>query len=171
MSATSSPAATWFERATRVTPGGVHSPVRAFGSVKAAPLAIVSGEGARVTDADGRTYIDYIGAWGPALLGHRHPAIEDAVVSAARRGLVFGLASPPEVDLAERIVARVPGCQVVRFTVTGTEATMSAARVARAATGRRIVVKFAGGYHGHADMFLVAAGSGAATLGVPTRRA
>ena len=167
MSATSSPAVTWHERASRVTPGGVHSPVRAFASVKAEPLAIVSGEGAEVTDVQGRAYIDYIGAWGPALLGHRHPAIEEAVVSAARRGLVFGLASPPEVDLAERIVARVPGCQVVRFTVTGTEATMSAVRVARAATGRRIVVKFAGGYHGHADMFLVAAGSGAATLGVP----
>lgn len=167
MSAPTSPALTWFDRASRVTPGGVHSPVRAFASVQSEPLAIVSARGAEVTDVSGRTYIDYIGAWGPALLGHGHPAIEQAVVAAAQHGLLFGLASPPEVDLAERLVARVPGCQVVRFTVSGTEATMSAVRVARAATGRRIVVKFAGGYHGHADMFLVAAGSGAATLGVP----
>jgi glutamate-1-semialdehyde 2,1-aminomutase len=131
------------------------------------PLAIASAKGARLTDSDGRSYIDYIGAWGPALLGHGHPAVEAAVVDAARRGLVFGLASPPEVDLAERIVARVPGCQMVRFTVTGTEATMSAVRLARAATGRHAIVKFAGAYHGHADMFLVSAGSGAATFGVP----
>ena len=115
----------------------------------------------------GRDLLDYIGAWGPALLGHAHPAVEAAVVAAARRGLVFGLASPPEVDLAERIVARVPGCEMVRFVVTGTEATMSAVRVARAATGRRVIVKFAGAYHGHADMFLVSAGSGAATFGTP----
>ncbi len=157
----------WFTRAIRVTPGGVHSPVRAFGSVGTPPVAVVEGRGAEVRDVDGRTFIDYVGAWGPALLGHAHPGIEDAVVAAARRGLVFGLASPAEVDLAERLVARVPGCEMVRFTVTGTEATMSAVRVARAATGRRVVVKFAGGYHGHADMFLVSAGSGAATLGVP----
>jgi glutamate-1-semialdehyde 2,1-aminomutase len=131
------------------------------------PIAIVSAKGARLVDSEGRSYIDYIGAWGPALLGHGHPAVEDAVVAAARRGLVFGLASPPEVDLAERIVARVPGCQMVRFAVTGTEATMSAVRLARAATGRRAIIKFAGAYHGHADMFLVSAGSGAATFGVP----
>ncbi len=167
MNSPTSPALAWFDRASRVTPGGVHSPVRAFASVQSEPLAIVSARGAEVTDVSGRTYIDYIGAWGPALLGHGHPAIEQAVVTAAQRGLLFGLASPPEVDLAERLVARVPGCQVVRFTVSGTEATMSAVRVARAATGRRIVIKFAGGYHGHADMFLVSAGSGAATLGVP----
>ncbi|HQZ39364.1 MAG TPA: glutamate-1-semialdehyde 2,1-aminomutase [Vicinamibacterales bacterium] len=158
---------TWIERARRVTPGGVHSPVRAFAAVGTEPLAILDAHGADVRDATGRTFIDYIGAWGPALLGHAHPAIEAAVVAAARRGLLFGLASAPEVDLAERIVSRVPGCQMVRFTVTGTEATMSAVRVARAATGRRLLVKFAGGYHGHADMFLVSAGSGAATLGVP----
>jgi glutamate-1-semialdehyde 2,1-aminomutase len=131
------------------------------------PIAIVSARGARLTDSEGKSYIDYIGAWGPAILGHGHAAVEEAVVAAARRGLVFGLASPPEVDLAERIVARVPGCQMVRFTVTGTEATMSAVRLARAATGRRGIVKFAGAYHGHADMFLVSAGSGAATFGVP----
>jgi glutamate-1-semialdehyde 2,1-aminomutase len=157
----------WFERARRVTPGGVHSPVRAFAAMRCDPVAIVSATGAHVRDSSGRRLLDYVGAWGPALLGHAHPDVEAAVVEAARRGLVFGLASPPEVELAERIVARVPGCDMVRFVVTGTEATMSAVRVARAATGRRVVVKFAGAYHGHADMFLVSAGSGAATFGLP----
>ncbi len=163
----SAPASTWLDRARQVTPGGVHSPVRAFAAMQCDPIAIVSAEGARLTDSEGREYIDYIGAWGPALLGHAHPAVEEAVVAAARRGLVFGLASPPEIELAERIVARVPGCQMIRFVVTGTEATMSAVRVGRAATGRRVIVKFAGAYHGHADMFLVSAGSGAATFGTP----
>jgi glutamate-1-semialdehyde 2,1-aminomutase len=167
MSASPPDTATWFERARRITPGGVHSPVRAFAAVGGDPLAVVSAAGAVVRTADGRELVDYIGAWGPALLGHAHPAVETAVVDAARRGLVFGLASPPEVDLAEQIVARVPGCEVIRFVVTGTEATMSAVRVARAATGRRVVIKFAGAYHGHADMFLVSAGSGVATLGIP----
>ncbi|WP_291985124.1 glutamate-1-semialdehyde 2,1-aminomutase [Luteitalea sp.] len=157
----------WIARARHVTPGGVHSPVRAFGSVGCEPLAIASARGATVVDVEGRTFIDCIGAWGPALLGHAHPAIESAVVDAVRRGLIFGLASPGEVELASRIVSRLPSCQMVRFTVSGTEATMSAVRVARAATGRAVVVKFAGGYHGHADAFLVAAGSGAATLGIP----
>jgi glutamate-1-semialdehyde 2,1-aminomutase len=159
--------ARWVDRASRVTPGGVHSPVRAFKAMGVDPLAIVRAAGARVTDADGRTFIDWIGAWGPALLGHAHPGVERAVVEAAGRGLVFGLASPGEIDLAERIAARVPGCDMLRFVVTGTEATMSAVRVARAATGRDVVVKFAGAYHGHADLFLVSAGSGAATCGVP----
>jgi glutamate-1-semialdehyde 2,1-aminomutase len=163
----SAPVKSWLDRARHVTPGGVHSPVRAFAAMHCDPIAIVSARGARLTDSDGRSYIDFIGAWGPALLGHRHAGVEEAVVGAARRGLVFGLASPPEVELAERIVARVPGCQMVRFAVTGTEATMSAVRLARAATGRRAIVKFAGAYHGHADMFLVSAGSGAATFGVP----
>jgi glutamate-1-semialdehyde 2,1-aminomutase len=158
---------TWVERASRVTPGGVHSPVRAFKAMGTTPLGIVSASGAHVEDEHGRRYIDWIGAWGPALLGHAHPAVENAVVAAARRGLVYGLASPAEVDLVERITARVPGCEMVRFVVTGTEATMSAVRVARAATQRQAIVKFAGAYHGHADMFLVAAGSGAATFGVP----
>lgn len=167
MSAATTDTAAWFARARRVTPGGVHSPVRTFAAMQCDPIAVVAAEGAVVHDADGRTFVDYIGAWGPALLGHGHPDVEAAVVAAARRGLVFGLASPAEVDLAERIVDRVPGCEMVRFVVTGTEATMSAVRVARAATGRRAVVKFAGAYHGHADMFLVSAGSGAATLGVP----
>jgi glutamate-1-semialdehyde 2,1-aminomutase len=160
-------ASSWIDRARRVTPGGVHSPVRAFAAMHCEPLAIVSAHGAHVRDVNGRSFIDYIGAWGPALVGHGHPDVERAVVDAARHGLVFGLASPAEVDLAERIVARVPGCEMVRFVVTGTEATMSAVRVARAATGRRAIVKFAGAYHGHADMFLVSAGSGAATFGIP----
>jgi glutamate-1-semialdehyde 2,1-aminomutase len=157
----------WIERALKVTPGGVHSPVRAFKAMGAPPLAIAEARGAHVVDQQGRRFIDWIGAWGPALLGHAHPDIERALANALPRGLVFGLASPHEVELAERITARVPGCEMVRFVVSGTEATMSAVRVARAATGRPLVVKFAGAYHGHADMFLVAAGSGAATLGIP----
>jgi glutamate-1-semialdehyde 2,1-aminomutase len=159
--------ASLFARAEGVTPGGVHSPVRAFRSVGAPPLAIVEARGARVRDAEGREFIDWIGAWGPALLGHAHPDVVQAVQRAAARGLLFGLASPPEVELAERVTARIPGCEWVRFTATGTEAAMSAVRVARAATGRATIVKFAGGYHGHADSFLIRAGSGAATLGVP----
>lgn len=165
VTAASTPA--WFERASLVTPGGVHSPVRAFRAMGMDPLAVVEAQGAHVVDTTGRRYIDWIGAWGPALLGHAHPAIEAAVIGAARRGLLFGLASPAEVELAERMIARLPGCDMLRFVVTGTEATMSAVRVARAATSRRIIVKFAGAYHGHADMFLVSAGSGAATFGVP----
>ncbi len=159
--------ASWIERAARVTPGGVHSPVRAFKAMGMPPLGVTEAKGAYVTDTDGRRFIDWIGAWGPALLGHGHPAIEQAVITAARRGLLFGLASPHEVDLAERLVDRLPGCDMVRFVVTGTEATMSAVRVARAATARTTIIKFAGAYHGHADMFLVRAGSGAATLGIP----
>jgi glutamate-1-semialdehyde 2,1-aminomutase len=156
-----------FARAAAVTPGGVHSPVRAFKAVGAPALAIVEAHGARVRDAEGREYVDWIGAWGPALLGHAPEAVVRAVTEAASRGLVFGLASPPEVELAERITARVPGCEMVRFAVTGTEATASAVRLARAATGRTAVIKFAGCYHGHADGFLIRAGSGAATFGVP----
>ena len=156
-----------FERAARVTPGGVHSPVRAFRAVGASPVALVRAAGARVWDAEGREYVDWIGAWGPALLGHAHPGVVAAVRRAAELGLVFGLASPDEVALAERVTARVPGCEMVRFVVTGTEAGMSAVRVARAATGRTAILKFAGCYHGHGDAFLIRAGSGAATLGVP----
>src|SRR5262245_10323265 len=164
---TTTAAASWIERARRVTPGGVHSPVRAFKAMGAPPLAIVEARGAHVFDQSGRRYIDWIGAWGPALLGHAHPAIERALAEALPRGLLFGLASPREIELAERVTSRVPGCEMVRFVVSGTEATMSAVRVARAATGRPLVVKFAGAYHGHADMFLVSAGSGAATFGIP----
>ena len=159
--------ASWLERARRVTPGGVHSPVRAFKAMGASPLAIVEARGAHVFDSSGRRFIDWIGAWGPALLGHAHPRIEAALAAALPHGLVFGLASPREIELAERVTARVPGCEMVRFVVSGTEATMSAVRVARAATRRNAIIKFAGAYHGHADMFLVSAGSGAATLGVP----
>ena len=166
MSVTSTDA-TWIARASRVTPGGVHSPVRAFKAMGMPPLAIAEAHGAHVTDIDGRRYVDWIGAWGPALLGHDHPAVARAIVDAVSRGVVFGLASPGEIDLSERITARVPGCEMVRLVVTGTEATMSAVRVARAATGRAGIIKFAGAYHGHADMFLVSAGSGAATFGVP----
>lgn len=164
---TSTAAASWLERARQVTPGGVHSPVRAFKAMGSEPLAIVEGRGAHVFDQSGRRFIDWIGAWGPALLGHAHPGIEQALAKAIPHGLLFGLASPKEIELAERVTARVPGCEMVRFVVSGTEATMSAVRVARAATGRSVIVKFAGAYHGHADMFLVSAGSGAATLGVP----
>jgi glutamate-1-semialdehyde 2,1-aminomutase len=135
--------------------------------MSAPPLAIVEARGAHVFDQSGRRYIDWIGAWGPALLGHANPAIEKALADALPRGLLFGLASPAEIELAERVTARVPGCDMVRFVVSGTEATMSAVRVARAATNRARIVKFAGAYHGHADMFLVSAGSGAATLGIP----
>jgi glutamate-1-semialdehyde 2,1-aminomutase len=164
---TSTVSASWIERARRVTPGGVHSPVRAFKAMGAAPLAIVEARGAHVFDHGGRRFIDWIGAWGPALLGHANPQIESALAAALPHGLLYGLASPKEVELAERVTARVPGCDMIRFVVSGTEATMSAVRVARAATRRSVIIKFAGAYHGHADMFLVSAGSGAATLGVP----
>jgi glutamate-1-semialdehyde 2,1-aminomutase len=156
-----------FARAARVTPGGVHSPVRAFRSVGSTPLAFVEARGARVRDAAGRDYVDWIGAWGPALLGHGHPAVVAAIQEQAGRGILFGLASPAEIALAERITGRVPGCEMVRFVATGTEATMSAVRLARAATGRDGLIKFAGCYHGHGDSFLIRAGSGAATCGVP----
>lgn len=156
-----------FERAAHVTPGGVHSPVRAFRSVGAAPIAVVEARGARVRDAEGREYVDWIGAWGPALLGHAPPEVIRAVTLAASRGLLFGLASPAEVELAERVTGRIPGCEMIRFTVTGTEGAASAVRLARAATGRSKVIKFAGCYHGHADPFLIRAGSGAAAGGVP----
>ncbi len=155
------------ERAQRVTPGGVHSPVRAFRSVGLPPVALVEARGARVRDAAGREYLDWIGAWGPALLGHSPQRVTEAIARQLGRGTLFGLMSPPEVELAERVTRMVPGCDMVRFVATGTEATMSALRLARAATGRPGVLKFAGCYHGHGDSFLIRAGSGAATAGVP----
>jgi glutamate-1-semialdehyde 2,1-aminomutase len=158
----------WFERARRVTPGGVNSPVRAFGSVGGTPRFIQSASGARLTDVDGMEYIDYVGSWGPMILGHDHPAVRAALTRALARGTSFGAPSPGEVELAELVVGMVPGVDRVRFVNSGTEATMSALRLARAATGRDGVIKFRGGYHGHADPFLVEAGSGAATLGVPS---
>jgi glutamate-1-semialdehyde 2,1-aminomutase len=158
----------WFERARRVTPGGVNSPVRAFGSVGGTPRFIQSASGARLTDVDGGEYIDYVGSWGPMILGHDHPEVREALMRALAGGTSFGAPAPGEVELAEMVVGMVPGVDLVRFVNSGTEATMSALRLARAATGRDGVIKFRGGYHGHADPFLVEAGSGAATLGVPS---
>jgi glutamate-1-semialdehyde 2,1-aminomutase len=158
----------WFDRARRVTPGGVNSPVRAFGSVGGTPRFIQSASGARLTDVDGGEYIDYVGSWGPMILGHDHPEVREALMRALAGGTSFGAPAPGEVELAEMVVGMVPGVDLVRFVNSGTEATMSALRLARAATGRDGVLKFRGGYHGHADPFLVEAGSGAATLGVPS---
>ncbi len=148
-------------------PGGVNSPVRAFGAVGGEPPMVVAGSGARVVTADGRALIDLISSWGALLWGHADPDIVAAVEKAARRGTSFGVTSPAEVELAELIVELVPSLQVVRMVNSGTEATASAIRLARAATGRNAIVKFEGCYHGHADAFLVKAGSGAATFGEP----
>jgi glutamate-1-semialdehyde 2,1-aminomutase len=157
-----------FARACRAIPGGVSSPVRAFRAVGGTPLFIARGAGARVTDADGRTYLDLVGSWGPLIAGHAHPAVLAAIGAALARGTTFGAPCEAEVELAERIVAAYPAAQQVRFVSSGTEAVMSAIRVARAFTGRDLIVKFAGCYHGHADHLLVAAGSGLATLGQPS---
>jgi glutamate-1-semialdehyde 2,1-aminomutase len=156
-----------FERAQRSIPGGVNSPVRAFRSVGLTPPFIARGEGAYVWDADGNRYIDYIGSWGPLILGHRHPAIVEAVARALERGTSFGMPTEAEVDLAEAICRAVPSVEMVRLVNSGTEATMSALRLARAFTGRDLTVKFEGCYHGHVDSLLVKAGSGIATLGIP----
>ncbi len=156
-----------FERAQRSIPGGVNSPVRAFRSVGSVPRFIARGEGARIWDADGNEYIDYVGSWGPLLLGHRHPDIIAAVRDALERGTSFGAPTEREIDLAEAICDAVPSIEMVRLVNSGTEATMSALRVARAFTGRDITVKFEGCYHGHVDSLLVKAGSGVATLGIP----
>jgi len=154
-------------RAARVIPGGVNSPVRAFGSVGGTPRFLVSGRGACVTDADGNEYVDLVASWGPALLGHAHPAVVDAVQTAVSRGLGFGASVPEEAELAEEIISRVPILERLRLVSTGTEATMTAIRLARGATGRPLLIKFAGHYHGHSDGLLAAAGSGLATLGLP----
>ena len=156
-----------FERARAVMPGGVSSPVRAFGAVGGTPRFVASARGAWITDVDGRSYVDMVGGWAPAILGHAHPEVVEAVQRAVADSSSFGAPAVPELELAETIVARVAPVQRVRFTSSGTEAVMTAVRLARAATGRRVVVKFAGCYHGHADSFLVAAGSGAMTLGLP----
>ncbi|MCT9820609.1 glutamate-1-semialdehyde 2,1-aminomutase [Microbacterium sp. W1N] len=156
-----------FARAQAVIPGGVDSPVRAYGSVGGTPRFITSAAGAHVVDADGRRYVDLVASWGPALLGHAHPEVVEAVVAAARRGLSFGAPTPAEAELAELIAARVPGVEKVRLVSTGTEATMTAIRLARGATGRDLLVKFAGHYHGHSDGLLAAAGSGLATFALP----
>jgi glutamate-1-semialdehyde 2,1-aminomutase len=157
-----------YERARVAIPGGVNSPVRAFRAVGGTPLFLDRGEGADVVDADGRRYLDFVGSWGPLILGHAHPEVVDAVAAAARRGMTFGAPCAAEVELAERVVAAYPGLEQVRFVSSGTEATMSAIRLARGATGRDLVVKFAGCYHGHADHLLVAAGSGLVTFGQPS---
>jgi glutamate-1-semialdehyde 2,1-aminomutase len=155
------------QRAVRVMPGGVNSPVRAFRAVGAQPVFVESGEGARIRDVDGRSYIDFVGSWGPLLFGHAHPHIVEAVQAAAARGTSFGAPTQAEVDLAERICEMVPSVDLVRLVNSGTEATMSAIRLARAFTGRSKIIKFIGCYHGHADSFLIKAGSGVATLGLP----
>ncbi|MGH7687680.1 MAG: glutamate-1-semialdehyde 2,1-aminomutase [Candidatus Dormibacteria bacterium] len=156
-----------FERALRVMPGGVSSPVRAFTAVGGEPPVIASGAGAHVVDADGRRYIDHVLAYGPHILGHNPPAVVEALRAQLERGVAFGSTTEVEVALAERIVAAVASIDVVRFVNSGTEAVMSAVRLARAATGRDLIVKFAGGYHGHADVVLVEAGSGVEMLGIP----
>jgi glutamate-1-semialdehyde 2,1-aminomutase len=156
-----------FARAEVVTPGGVNSPVRAFGSVGGTPRFMVRGHGPYLVDADGREYVDLVCSWGPLLLGHAHPAVIEAVQAAVARGTSFGTPTEGEVALAEEIVARVDPVEQVRLVSSGTEATMSAVRLARGFTGRSKVVKFAGCYHGHVDALLAAAGSGVATLGLP----
>lgn len=156
-----------FERAQRAIPGGVDSPVRAFGSVGGTPLFIASAQGPYVTDENGERYVDLVCSWGPALLGHAHPEVVEAVRAAAQRGLSFGAPTVAEIELAEAVTKRVPAAQQVRFVSTGTEATMTAVRLARGATGRDLIVKFAGCYHGHSDGLLAAAGSGVATQGLP----
>ena len=156
-----------FERARRVIPGGVNSPVRAFGAVGGTPRFISRARGARIWDTDGNAYIDYVGSWGPMILGHADPGVLRAVRSALRHGTSFGAPTELETQLAQRVVAAVPGIERVRFVSSGTEATMSALRLARAVTGRPRILKFEGCYHGHADALLVGAGSGVATLGIP----
>jgi len=156
-----------FERAKAVLPGGVNSPVRAFRAVGGTPFFVARAAGARLTDVDGRTYLDYVCSWGPLILGHAHPAVLDAVRAAAAAGWSYGTPCEAEVELAEQVRRRMPAVEMVRFVNSGTEATMAAVRLARAATGRDLIVKFEGGYHGHADGFLVKAGSGVATLGLP----
>jgi glutamate-1-semialdehyde 2,1-aminomutase len=156
-----------FERATRVLVGGVNSPVRAFRAVGGKPVFVARAAGAKLYDADGNEYVDLVGSWGPAILGHAHPAVVEAVRKAAADGLSFGACCAAEAELAEIIVAALPAVEMVRFVSSGTEACMSACRLARAATGRSMIIKFIGCYHGHADAMLVSAGSGAATFGTP----
>src|SRR5690606_1800003 len=156
-----------FARARKRLPGGVNSPVRAFQSVGGEPFFAARAEGAYLWDVEGKRYIDYIGSWGPMIAGHAHPAVLEAVQRVARNGLSFGVPNALEVDMADLLAELVPSLQMVRMVNSGTEATMSAIRLARGATGRSRIVKFEGCYHGHGDTFLVKAGSGALTLGVP----
>ena len=156
-----------FERALARIPGGVNSPVRAFGAVGGEPPFIARGDGPYVHDVDGKRYIDWVGSWGPLILGHAYPAVVEAIVRAAHDGTSFGAATAREVELAERVAACVPSIEKIRFVNSGTEATMSALRLARAFTQRDQLLKFSGCYHGHGDAFLAEAGSGVATLGLP----
>src|SRR6202008_1883801 len=156
-----------FARAVELMPGGVNSPVRAFRGVGGTPRFIQSASGATITDVDGRTYIDYVGSWGPMILGHADEEVVAAVQEVAAKGTSFGAPSQLEVDLAQEVIDAVPSVQMVRMVSSGTEATMSAIRLARGVTGRTKLVKFEGCYHGHADSLLVKAGSGVATLGLP----
>jgi glutamate-1-semialdehyde 2,1-aminomutase len=158
----------WFHRAAAALPGGVNSPVRAFGGVGGTPRVIASARGSEVTDVDGHVYLDFVGSWGPLILGHAHPEVVAAVASACERGMSYGAPCVAEIELAERIVASYPGLEQVRCVSSGTEAVMSAIRLARGATGRDLIVKFSGCYHGHVDHLLIAAGSGLATLGRPS---
>jgi len=156
-----------FDRAKKVLPGGVNSPVRAFRAVGGTPFFVASAAGCRLTDVDGKSYVDYVCSWGPLILGHAHPAVLEAVRTAAEQGWTYGAPCAAEVELAEAVRQRMPSLEIMRFVNSGTEATMAAVRLARAATGRDLIVKFDGCYHGHADGFLVKAGSGVATLGLP----
>lgn len=156
-----------FAEAKEVIPGGVNSPVRAFGSVEAVPLFIERAKGARIYDSEGRGYIDYVLSWGPAILGHAHPLVIKAIVAAARRGTSYGAPTEAETEMARLIIAAIPSIEMVRMVSSGTEAVMSAIRLARGYTGRDKILKFEGCYHGHSDSLLVKAGSGVATLGIP----
>jgi glutamate-1-semialdehyde 2,1-aminomutase len=156
-----------FEQAQRIIPGGVNSPVRAFKAVGGTPCFIREAAGAKITDAEGRTYIDYVGSWGPMILGHCHPGVVAAIREAAGRGISYGAPTEAEIAMAQRIVAAFPSIEMVRMVSSGTEAAMTAIRLARGFTGRDKIVKFTGCYHGHADSLLVKAGSGVATLGIP----
>lgn len=156
-----------YSAARELIPGGVNSPVRAFTGVGGTPLFIERADGAYLYDVDGKAYVDYVGSWGPMVLGHNHPAIRNAVIEAAQRGLSFGAPTEMEVKMAELVTELVPTMDMVRMVNSGTEATMSAIRLARGFTGRDKIIKFEGCYHGHADCLLVKAGSGALTLGQP----
>lgn len=157
----------WFTRASAITPGGVNSPVRAFRGVGGEPFFVARAEGSRLWDVDGNEYLDYVLSWGPMILGHAHPEVVRAVTEAAGRGTSYGAPTPAEVELAELIRDFVPSMRMLRFVNSGTEATMTAIRIARGHTGRDLILKFEGCYHGHGDSFLVKAGSGVATLGLP----
>lgn len=157
-----------YARARQYLPGGVNSPVRAMRAIGRDPLFVERGEGAEITDVDGNTYVDYVCSWGPLILGHAHPAVIEAIEVAARAGTTFGAPTLGEVDLAEEVSRRVPGIEMLRMTSSGTEAAMSAVRLARAATGRDKLLKFAGAYHGHVDGLLAQAGSGLATQAIPS---